>query len=339
MRLLLIPDPTSPNGEDAFCREIVKRAPARGHTAVMQMVPNGPPVAAAELLAAQGFARDSDAVIINSLQPAALIAAKAASKPTVLRLIESYAGASPDSLAEVKRLAAAASLLLLPSRHMAGVVASWGVPPSRMRVIPYAYDQIFAQQIALVTVRSSRARGFTVVTAGVIDQSSLPGFETVLSGVARLRMDVHVTVIGDGPALPALKEKAQALMLGDRVTFLGELPHPKKMEYFRSAKAFVEPTGRQGFPSLALHALSEGCPVLGVRAGALPEFIRDGENGLLFPPGDAAALAEHIITLNTTPGLSLRLIAEGVRTVERHSWDATVAAALDAVETLGVRTS
>ncbi|MBI4060505.1 MAG: glycosyltransferase family 4 protein [Elusimicrobia bacterium] len=339
MRLLLVPDPTSPNGEDAFCREIAKRAPARGHSAAMQMVPNGPCEAAAELLAARGFAGDCDAVVINSLQPAALIAAKTASKPAVLRLIESYAGASPDALSEVKRLAAAATLLLLPSRHMAAVAAGWGVPENRMRVIAYAYDQIFAQQIALVTVRSSRARGFTIVTAGVVDAASLAGFETILSAVSRLRMDVHVTVIGDGPALPDLKTKAQALMLGDRATFLGELPHPKKMEYFRSAKAFVEPTGRQGFPSLALHALSEGCPVIGVRAGALPEFIRDGENGLLFAPGDAAALAEHIITLNTTPGLSLRLIAEGVRTVERHSWDATVAAALDAVETLAVKAS
>ena len=55
MRLLLIPDPTSPSGEDAFCREITKRAPARGHTATMQMVPNGPPEAAAEMLALQGL--------------------------------------------------------------------------------------------------------------------------------------------------------------------------------------------------------------------------------------------------------------------------------------------
>ena len=337
MRILLIPDATSPNGEDAFCREITKRAPARGHSATMQMVPNGPAEAAAELLASQGFAANADVVVVNSLQPAALLAAKAAGKPKILRLIESYAGASPDSLGEVKRLAVAADLMLVPSRHLAGIVASWGVPEAKLRVIPYAYDQIFAQQIALVTVRSSRARGFTLVTAGVIDAASLSGFETILSAVSRLRMDVHVTVIGDGPALPALKERAQALLLGERVTFLGELPHPKKMEYFRSAKAFVEPTGRQGFPSLALHALSEGCPVIGARAGALPEFIRDGENGLLYTPGDPQALAEHIITLNTTPGLSLRLIAEGVRTVERHSWDATVAAALDAVESLEVK--
>ncbi|MDD5305355.1 MAG: hypothetical protein PHS14_19835 [Elusimicrobia bacterium] len=94
MRILLIPDPTSPNGEDAFCREIVKRAPARGHSASMQMVPNGPLKTVTEMLASQGFASDCDAVIINSLQPAALIAAKAARKPTVLRMIESYAGAS-----------------------------------------------------------------------------------------------------------------------------------------------------------------------------------------------------------------------------------------------------
>ncbi len=339
MRLLLIPDPSSPNGEDAFCREIAKRASARGHSARMEMAPSGPPASAAQELVSHGFANDCDAVVINSLQPAALIAAKALSRPTVLRLIDSYVGAPPDSLAEVKRLAAAADLLLLPSRHLLSLVVGWGVPEERMRVIPYAYDQILAQQIALVTVRAARARGFPIVTAGVVDETSLPGFETVLSAVSRLRMDVHVTIIGDGPSLPALKARAQALMLGDRATFLGELAHLKKMEYFRSAKAFVEPTGRHGFPSLALHALSEGCPVLGARAGALPEFIRDGENGLLFPPDDAAALAEHIITLNTTPGLSLRLIAEGVRTVERHSWDATVAAALDAIETLEVKAS
>ncbi|MBI3289238.1 MAG: glycosyltransferase family 4 protein [Elusimicrobia bacterium] len=337
MRLLLIPDPTSPNGEDAFCREIANRSAARGHSAKMQVVPNGPPEAAAELLASQGFAGDADVVVVNSLQPVALLAAKAAGKPKVLRLIDSYSGASLDALSEVKRLTLSAEVLLVPSRHMADIAAAWGVPPARTHLIPYAYDQIFAQQIALVTVRAARARGFAVVTAGVIDAASLPGFETVLSAIARLRMDCHVAIIGDGPALPALQDKAKALMLGDRVTFLGELPHPKKMEYLRAAKAFVEPTSRQGFPSLALHSLSEGCPVIGVNAGALPELIRSGENGLLYAPGDSAGLTEHIITLATTPGLSLRLIEGGVRTVENHSWDATVAATLDAIETVGVR--
>ncbi|OGS00377.1 MAG: hypothetical protein A2V88_07820 [Elusimicrobia bacterium RBG_16_66_12] len=334
MRLLLVPDPASPNGEDAFCREITKRAPARGHLCAVYAAPNGPAAAPAERLAAEGFASDCDAVVVNGLQPAALLAAKAAGRPVALRLIDSYAAASPAALAEIKDFAAQAGCLLVPSRHMAEVAASWGVEPRRCRIVPYAYDQIFAQQIALVTMRAARPSGFGLVTAGDVNASTLPAFETVLSAVSRLRLDCHLAIIGDGPALPALKARAETLLLNSRATFVGDLPYPKKMEYLRAAKAFIEPSGGQGFPSLVLHALSEGCPVIGAAGGSVSEIIEDGRKGLLFRPGDAAALSEQIVTLASTPGLSLKLIAEGVRTVERHSWDATVAATFDAVETL-----
>lgn len=338
MRLLLVPDPSSPNGEDAFCRELAKRAPARGHSAQMRVVPPGPAAVTAELLARERFAADHDAVFINSLQPAALLAARAAGRPAALRLIDSYAGTSPAALEEVRRLALSADMVLVPSKHLHGTVAGWGVGPERVRVIPYAYDQIFAQQIALVTLRASRPAAFGIVTAGVLDDFTRPAFETVFSALARLRLDWHLTIIGDGPALPALRERAHQLVIGDKqLTFAGELPHPKKMEYLRAAKAYVELGGHLGFPSLALHALSEGCPVIGVGAGAVPELITHFSNGLLFPPGDAAALAEQVLNLAATPGLSLKLIAEGVRTVESHSWDATAAAALDALESLEVR--
>jgi glycosyltransferase involved in cell wall biosynthesis len=322
MKILLVPDPTSPNGEDAFCREIVKRAPARGHACVMRAAADGP--------------AEADAVVVNSLQTGALLAAREAGKPVVLRLIDSYAGASAAALAEVRRFANASERVLVPSAYMKGIVVSWGVPADRVSVASYAYDQIFAQQIALVTMRAARPSGFGLVTAGVVDDTSLPALEAVLTAVSRLRLDCHLAVLGTGPALDTLKARAESMMMGARVTFLGELPHPKKMEYLRAAKAFIEPSGLQGFPSLALHAMSEGCPVIGANAGSMPELLRGGENGLLYRPGDAGDLAEQIVTLSSTPGLSLKLIAEGVRTVERHSWDATVSAALDAVESLEV---
>ena len=322
MKILLVPDPTSPNGEDAFCREISKRAHRRGHECVMRAASAGP--------------AEADVVVVNSLQAGALLCAESAGTPTVLRLIDPYLGATKSALAEAQRFARAARGLLVPSAYMKDVVRAWGVDAERVRVVPYAYDQIFAQQIALVTMRAARASGFGLVTAGVVDEASLPAFETVLSAVSRLRLDCHLAVLGDGAALDALKARSESLMMAGRVTFLGDLPHPKKMEYLRAAKAFIEPSGRQGFPSLVLHAMSEGCPVVGAAAGALPELVRDGENGLLFAPGDARALSEAVVTLASTPGLSLKLISEGVRTVESHSWDATVAAALDAIETLAV---
>lgn len=322
MKILLVPDPTSPNGEDAFCREIAKRAPARGHSCVVRAAAAGP--------------AESDAVVINSLQTRALTAARDAKTPVVLRLIDSYVGAPEATLTEVKGWATSSQRVLVPSEYLKNIVVGWGVSADAIRVVPYAYDQIFAQQIALVTMRAARPSGFGLVTAGLVDEHTLPAFETVLSAVARLRLDCHLALLCDGTALPALRQRAQSLMLDSRATFLGDLPHPKKMEYLRAAKAYIEPTGRQGFPSLALHAMSEGCPVVGASAGAVPELVKRGENGLLYRPGDAADLAEQIVTLASTPGLSLKLIAEGVRTVERHSWDATVAAALDVVESLEV---
>jgi glycosyltransferase involved in cell wall biosynthesis len=322
MNILLVPDPSSPNGEDAFCREISQRAAGRGHRCEIRAASAGP--------------APSDAVLVNSLQAGALDAAAAAGTPVVLRLIDSYIGAPESAIAEAARRAKASARVLTPSEFLKGIVVGWGVEASRVRVVPYAYDQIFAQQIALVTMRAARPSGFGLVTAGVVDETTLPAFEAVLFAVSSLRLDCHVAVAADGSALPALKERAQALMLGPKVTFLGSLPHPKKMEYLRAAKAYIEPSGRQGFPSLALHAMSEGCPVIGASAGAVPELVRHGENGLLFPPGNAGALAEQIVTLASTPGLSLKLIGEGVKTVERHSWDATAAATLDVVEELEV---
>ena len=85
-----------------------------------------------------------------------------------------------------------------------------------------------------------------------------------------------------------------------------------------------------------LDAMSEGCPVVGVDAGPLPELVHDGGNGLLYRNGDASSLSEQLTNLASTPGLSLELIAGGVRTVEERTWDKTVASVLDIVENLEV---
>jgi glycosyltransferase involved in cell wall biosynthesis len=332
MRLLLIPDPTSPEGDDAFCREISKRAAQRGHEVSIQAIPNGPLQATLDRLSATGFALNADLVVINSLQPGALLAAKAAGKKAAVRLIDAYGNASPAALAEVQKLTHQADLVLVPSLHLAGIVQGWGLN-GHVRQVPYAYDRIMARQIALVTVRASR-QAFQVVAATALNETTRPGLDTLLSAVARLRLDCHLIIIGEGPALPALQARAAQLMMGDKVSFLPPMPHPKLMEFFRAAKAYVDPCGNEGFPTLSLHALSEGCPVIAARTGATMELIQDGENGLLFQPGDTLALSEAIVTLWSVRGMSLRLIAEGIKTVGGHSWDRTVDAAFSAFESV-----
>lgn len=332
MRILLVPDPTSPNGEDAFCREIGKRAPARGHETWVQVIPNAPLEDAVDKLTAMGFAMAADAVVINSLQPAALLAAKAAGKKAVVRIVDSYAGASEAALGRVRDLLLKADLILVPSRHLADLVTSWGA--ENVRHVPYAYDRIMAQQIALVTIRAARPQGMSLVASAPLNEATRPGFETLFNALQHLRFDAHLTVVGVGPALHALQDRAQQLMVSDKVTFLGALPHPKLMEFVRAAKAFVDPCGIEGFPTLSLHALSEGCPVVAARTPGVCELIDDQRNGLLFTPGDPRTLSEALTTLWSVRGLSLQLIDAGIKTVASLSWDATVDKTLTAVEGL-----
>ncbi len=338
MNILIIPDPTAPNGEDALCREVSRRSLPRGHRTSVQAVPNGPLAAVIEELSAASFASKADLVLLNSLQPAPLLAARQAGKKLAIRLIDAYTGASAQALAEISGLAFQADLLIIPSRFLEDQVLSWprngAHGPPKIAVIPYAYDKIRAQQITVVTMRASRPSGFPLVTAGVLNEATRPGMETLLASLTRLRMDCHLTVIGEGPALPALRARAERLVVSDKVTFAGGMPHDKIMEFLRASKAYVDPCGLDGFPMLALHAMSEGCPVVAVRAGALPELVNDGENGLLFPMGEAMALSEAVVTLSSVRGMSLKLIAGGIATVERHSWEATVASILTALESV-----
>jgi glycosyltransferase involved in cell wall biosynthesis len=319
MKLLLIPDPTSPYGEDAFCREISKRAAARGHeTTIAQST--------------DGNAAGADLILVNSLQPAAVEAALQSGRRVAVRFIDSCAGMTPEQAAGTRDLALRADLILVPSAYLAGIVSSWGAN-GKVRQVPYAYDRIMAQTIALVTIRASKPV-FQLVAVNALNEATRPGFETLLSALARLRIDCHLSIVGQGPALPALKERVGQLVIGDKVTFMEPMPHAKLMEFFRAAKAYIDPCAIEGFPALALHALSEGCPVIAARAGAAGEIIRDQENGLLVTAGDPRALSEAIVTLWSVRGLSLRLIAEGIKTVGSHSWDRTVGAVFDAVESL-----
>jgi glycosyltransferase involved in cell wall biosynthesis len=333
MKILLVPDPVSPYGEDAFCRELSQRAAGRGHEVALAAIPTGAPDAVAAQLGAAGFARRCDVALINSFQAAPIRAVRAAGKKLAVRLIDSFAEVPPEGLPPILDSLRLADRILVPSRYLADLTKTWGAD-GKARPVPYAYDSIRAHQIALVTMRASRQTDFQIITTCRFSEACRPGLELLMSAASRLRFDWHLTILGQGPIMASIQERARRILPEQRVLFAGELPHLKIMEFFRSAKVYVNATGSEGFPAMSLYALSEGCPVVAPRCGAVPELIIDGKNGMLFNAGDAASLSQALVTLWSVRGLSLQLISEGIKTVERHTWDATVAAAFDALEDL-----
>lgn len=91
---------------------------------------------------------------------------------------------------------------------------------------------------------------------------------------------------------------------------------PEIVSLYRDADLFVLPSRGDCFPQAVAEALAAGLPVVATTVGAIPEMVREGENGLLVPPRDPRRLGEAIEGLVASGhtrrrmGLQSRLLAE-----------------------------
>ena len=125
MKILLVPEPAAPYGEDGFCREFAARAAAHGHQIMNGTVPAGAPEEVLPRLLAGGFARDVDAVLINGYQAPAIRAARAAGTKCAVRLIESFAHVPESLMTPIRDSLRQADCLLVPSQYLARLIHSW----------------------------------------------------------------------------------------------------------------------------------------------------------------------------------------------------------------------
>lgn len=131
------------------------------------------------------------------------------------------------------------------------------------------------------------------------------------------RLDVQFLVGGNGPERPRLERLARDLGLDGRVRFLGYLHDDFFPLVYRLADVYciTSPVELQSIGTL--EAIASGLPAVGVRAGALPELIRDGDNGLLAEPGDAGGVAAALEAVLRRPEAAGRM-AGASRTIARH---------------------
>jgi glycosyltransferase involved in cell wall biosynthesis/GT2 family glycosyltransferase len=140
------------------------------------------------------------------------------------------------------------------------------------------------------------------------------GHHVLVDAIARLACAgeaVELDLVGDGPLRGELERQCARPGVATRVHFLGGLTEPEVAEVLDRADAFaqasvVQPDGdTDGIPVALMEAMAAGVPVVASRVSGVPELVRDGETGLLVPPGDAAALADALRSLRAEPGAAI----------------------------------
>ncbi|MEH6646481.1 glycosyltransferase family 4 protein [Sulfitobacter sp.] len=127
------------------------------------------------------------------------------------------------------------------------------------------------------------------------------GFDTLIDALALLPadMDWSWTHIGGGPLDEPMQARAQAADVDGRITWRGACDQPDVIAAMRATDLFVLPSriaedgDRDGLPNVLMEAASQKLPILSTPVSAIPEFITDGEHGLLAqdtPQAFAAAM-------------------------------------------------
>jgi glycosyltransferase involved in cell wall biosynthesis len=167
----------------------------------------------------------------------------------------------------------------------------------------------------------------TVVIGALGNVRAPKGYAILLEALVRIqyKQPWHLVIAGDtrDDTYSELTAVVRRLQLASRVTFLGF--REDVADVLASLDVFVLSSTAEGFSLATVQALAAGLPVVVTRSGGPEEIVKDGENGLLVPTHDPAALAAAIDLLLVDEALRKRLATAGMRDIgQRFSLNAMV---------------
>lgn len=203
-----------------------------------------------------------------------------------------------------------------------------GLPAAKIDSLPYIVD---ADHFA--TAREGRDWDTAGSRLGVCGRlAQIKGQTVALEALARARekaaaYPLELLVAGTGPDEPMLRQQAAGLGVSNAVHFLGWVEYDRFPSLLRECGALVMPSWRDAYGVAVLEAMAAGLPVLGSRGcAAVRECVVHGHSGFVHEPGDAAALAEHMLWIAGRPDEARRM---GQRAIDdSRAWGIEAAAAV-----------
>ena len=200
---------------------------------------------------------------------------------------------TPHSLCRIyrwlsKRIAVTA--VIAPSDFMLKTLSSYGMFPDVPKImLPLGIEE--CEPVARVGKGT-----FDILYVGRLGKHK--GVDTLIEAVKGLDLrNARLHIVGQGSDRKRLERVAHD---DSRIIIYGFLAPDKLRKLYSIADVAVVPSiYNEPFGLVIPEYFWHGIPVLGSRAGAIPELINDGFNGFLFPPGDVEALKVLLETLSS----------------------------------------
>jgi len=192
-----------------------------------------------------------------------------------------------------------------------------GVNPSKISVVPNAVDTLKFHPSSTPRKRDS------IVNVGFVGRLvSNKGPQLLIEAVPQIIRNcsnVQFQIVGQGPMLKKLQQRARQLSVEDVVRFLGNVP--SMVEFLQSCDIVVRPSLTDGMPLTVLESMACGIPTVASRVGGTPEILQDGYTGYLVEPRSIDQLASRVSSLTADSKLRAKMGSRARRFVERYySW-------------------
>lgn len=215
----------------------------------------------------------------------------------------------------VRRFYGKADLIVAPTEASRAMLAHYGIFRPSV-VLPTGIDESLLQEAPDVPSPwpAGKRRLLSVGRLGFEKRHEL-----VFQALAdiRKRHDAHLLLLGEGPQLEHLREKARSLGLEGHVTFFGSVPLASIGAYYRQAELFLFGSDTETQGLVLAEAQTMGVPVVAVGAEGTLGSVEAGVSGYLVGSGDWRGLAEYSAALLDDAG-RLAELSGGARQFARR---------------------
>lgn len=195
-----------------------------------------------------------------------------------------------------------ASSLHFVSRFLMDEATVLGAPRDKCKVI---YRSVDSTKFKPRTLKRSESDNIQLLAIGRLTWQK--GYDYLLEAMQSVlsKNQCKLLIIGDGEEFERLSKKIDELQIAESVRIIRRVNRDEIIDYMHASDIFIQASVSDALPNTLLEASACGLPIIGTKAGGIPEVVVDGSNGILVEAKNGSALASAINRLISDEDLRL----------------------------------